>query len=171
MVHGIHSTSNGKTETKVVITQNYKVNGKQLLKLRTSYLIDSIPLMENSQLNKKLMMQLKLHSRKILPNGNLMKMRELKSRSECSGNKSTMPDKITMKGMQMHNGILRNTTSMRDNLQTTQMQIWLMACNLKLISSKQNMPEPMPLQCLLNHYSILSETNTIVISIKEQQKR
>lgn len=127
--------------------------------------------MENSKLNKKLMIQLKLHSRKILPNGNLMKLKELKSRSECSGTKSMMPDKITMKGMQMHNGILRNTTSMRDNLQTTQMKIRLMACNPKLITSNKNMPEPMPLQCLLNHYSTLSETNTIVISLKEWQKR
>lgn len=127
--------------------------------------------MENSKLNKKLMIQLKLHSRKILPNGNLMRMKELKSRSECSGTKSMMPDKITMKGMQMHNGILRNTTSMRDNLQTTQMKIRLMACNPKLITSNKNMPEPMPLQCLLNHYSTLSETNTIVISLKEWQKK
>lgn len=127
--------------------------------------------MENSKLNKKLMIQLKLHSRKILPNGNLMKLKELKSRSECSGTKSMMPDKITMKGMQMHNGILRNTTSMRDNLQTTQMKIRLMACNSKLITSNKNMPEPMPLQCLLNHYSTLSETNTIVISLKEWQKK
>lgn len=127
--------------------------------------------MENSKLNKKLMIQLKLHSRKILPNGNLMKLKELKSRSECSGTKSMMPDKITMKGMQMHNGILRNTTSMRDNLQTTQMKIRLMACNPKLITSNKNMPEPMPLQCLLNHYSTLSETNTIVISLKEWQKK
>lgn len=127
--------------------------------------------MENSKLNKKLMIQLKLHSRKMLPNGNLMRMKELKSRSECSGTKSMMPDKITMKGMQMHNGILRNTTSMRDNLQTTQMKIRLMACNPKLITSNKNMPEPMPLQCLLNHYSTLSETNTIVISLKEWQKK
>lgn len=127
--------------------------------------------MENSKLNKKLMIQLKLHSRKMLPNGNLMKLKELKSRSECSGTKSMMPDKITMKGMQMHNGILRNTTSMRDNLQTTQMKIRLMACNPKLITSNKNMPEPMPLQCLLNHYSTLSETNTIVISLKEWQKK